>query len=102
MSKHGSSDCRGGGFKHGSPELESLQTVLVNFTWKLFFANCACNLPKLVHLIKLYFGDNLKLVSIQINCNIEKSAKKPFKIFRVFSVTAYLHVFIQHIMPLIP
>ena len=57
--------------------------------------NCTCKLQKLMFVIMLYFGYNLKTTNIWINCNKGKSTKNPPYIFGFFYLTAYWRVYIQ-------
>ena len=47
---------------------------------------------KLVHIIKLYFEDQLKMANTHMSCNKGNFAKNPTEISRLFYTTAYSHV----------
>ena len=53
---------------------------------------------KLVHIKKLYFGDQLKMANTHMSCNKGNFAKNPTGIFRLFYASAYSHVFIQQLV----
>ena len=54
--------------------------------------------PIFVHVIKMYFGDILKMVYTQISCELPNQQNKDFQIF-IF--TAYFDVYIHQMHPII-